>query len=170
MIDIPGAVYHTGHVVRDVHSAMQHWAGLAGAGPFALFRDFEFVSARYRGQPTSLRAHLAFAYSGESCIELIEPLGDQPGIYAELSGSFHHVGIGVPDLAASLATYAAAGVADAFRASFAFGGGCAYLDTVDSLGCFVELVEQTALVEQMLAQMRAAHRQWNRRDLTFKLG
>ncbi|MCB1624460.1 MAG: VOC family protein [Pseudomonadales bacterium] len=165
----PSGIYHSGYVVADIQSAVRHWVEQAGAGPFALFDDFTFVNPVYRGKAGGPSVALAFAYSGDSCIELIQPKNSDPSIYSETSGALHHVGIGVPILNAAVASYEAAGVTCAFKAEFPFGGGCAYLDTVGTLGVFTELVEMGPIVEGMLEQMRIAHRNWNRRDYTFTL-
>lgn len=165
-----GSVYHSGYVVADIHAAVAQWVRLAGAGPFALFENFEFVNPVYRGTPAAPKVTLAFAYSGETCIELIQHDEPGPSIYTESSGALHHIGIGVGNLDEALGAYAAAGVDCAFRAAFPFGGGCAYLDTRSTIGVFTELVERGPVVDQMLEQMRIAHRTWNRRDHTFTLG
>lgn len=165
-----GSMYHTGYVVSDVHASVRHWVEQAGVGPFVLFENFEFVNPVYRGAAGGPKVTLAFGYGGQSCIELIQPLDAAPSIYSEARGALHHVGIGVPDLTAGVQRYRAAGVECAFQAAFPFGGGCAYLDTLGTLGVFTELVEIGPVVEQMLAQMQAAHRGWNRRDYTFSLG
>lgn len=163
-------IYHTGYVVDDIDASIRHWVEQAGTGPFVRFDNFEFVNPVYRGQAVGPRVTLAFGYSGDTCIELIQPLDSAVRlIYGEVPGSAHHVGIGVAKLDEAIAAYATAGVECAFRASFAFGGGCAYLDTLATLGVFTELVERTPVVDGMLAQMRTAHREWNRRDLTFTL-
>lgn len=164
-----GGVYHTGWVVPNLQAAVRHWVEFAGAGPFVLFEDFAFVAPVYRGQPGGPRVTLAFGMSGESCIELIQPLDSGPSIYTESSGALHHVGILTDSLDAGIAAYAAAGVTCAFRAAFPFGSGCAYLDTTSTLGIYTELVERSPVIDGMLAQMRAAHRDWNRRDHTFVL-
>ena len=165
-----GSIYHTGYVVAEIHAAIRHWVRLAGAGPFVIFEDFEFVNPNYRGAMVGPKVTLAFAYSGDSCIELIQPHEAGPSIYAETPGSAHHIGIGVENLEASLQAYAAAGVECVFQAEFPFGGGCAYLDTRGTIGVFTELVERGTLVNEMIKQMQVAHRNWNRRDLTFTLG
>lgn len=165
-----GSVYHTGYVVADIHAAVAQWVRLAGAGPFVLFENFEFVTPVYRGRAGAPKVTLAFAFSGDTCIELIEPHDPGPSIYAESNGALHHIGIGVDNLDSALRDYAAAGVACAFRAAFPFGGGCAYLDTKSAIGVFTELVERGPVVNQMLEQMQSAHRRWNRRDHTFTLG
>jgi pyruvate/2-oxoglutarate dehydrogenase complex dihydrolipoamide acyltransferase (E2) component len=165
-----GSIYHSGYVVADIHAAIRHWVRLAGAGPFVIFEDFEFVNPNYRGAPVGPKVTLAFAYSGDSCIELIQPQEAGPSIYTETPGSAHHIGIGVENLEASVQAYASAGIECAFRAAFPFGGGCAYLDTRSTIGVFTELVERGAVVNEMIRQMQVAHRNWNRRDLTFTLG
>lgn len=165
-----GSIYHTGYVVTDIHAAVRHWVRLAGAGPFVLFENFEFVNPVYRGTPGAPVVTLAFAFSGDTCIELIQQHGPGPSIYAESRGALHHVGIGVDNLDEALRAYADAGVDCAFRAAFPFGGGCAYLDTRDAIGVFTELVELGPVVNDMLEKMRAAHRNWNRHDLTFAFG
>ena len=162
-----GTVYHTGYVVADIHAAIGHWVRLAGVGPFMLFEQFEFVNPIYRGTPGALKVTLAFGYSGDSCIELIQPHGSTPSIYSEASSALHHIGIGVDNLDRALRAYAAASVDCAFQAAFPFGGGCAYLDTKSTIGMFTELVERGPVVNQMLEKMQAAHRHWNRRDHTF---
>ena len=165
-----GSVYHTGYVVADIHAAVTQWVRLAGAGPFVLFENFEFVNPVYRGKSGAPKVTLAFGYSSDNCIELIQPHDSGQSIYSESSGALHHIGIGVANLDDALKAYAAAGVDCAFRAAFPFGGGCAYLDTKGAIGVFTELVERGPVVDQMLEQMRSAHRNWNRRDRTFTLG
>jgi len=167
---LSGSVYHSGYVVTDIRAAVAAWARLAGAGPFVLFEDFEFVEPVYRGTPGAPKVTLAFGFSGDSCIELIEPQGSAPSIYSESDGALHHIGIGVDDLDAGIRAYTTAGIECAFRAAFPFGGGCAYLDTRPAIGVFTELVERGPIVNQMLEQMKSAHRNWNRKDLTFTLG
>jgi methylmalonyl-CoA/ethylmalonyl-CoA epimerase len=165
----PGTIYHLGQVVADLPLAMRHWADQAGAGPFALFENFAFVTPWYRGRPEGPAVTLAFAYSGDTCIELIQPLSSAPSVYSETPGGLHHIGLYVDSLDAGLRDYGAAGIECAFRAAFPFGGGCAYLDTRATLGMFTELVERNPVVDGLLAQIRAAHRGWNGRDLTFTL-
>lgn len=167
---LSGSVYHSGYVVPDIRAAIADWVKLAGTGPFVLFEDFEFVEPVYRGAPGAPKVTLAFGFSGDSCIELIEPQGSAPSIYSESVGALHHIGIGVGDLDAGIRAYTVAGIECAFRAAFPFGGGCAYLDTRSAIGIFTELVERGPVVDQMLEQMKTAHRNWNRKDLTFTLG
>ena len=166
----PGPVYHTGYVVTDLRAAISNWVAQLGAGPFFLFEGFQFVDPVYRGSKAGPKVTLAFAFSGDFCVELIQQTDDTPSIYREASRALHHVGIAVPDLDAAIEVYAGNGIECSFRGGFPFGGGCAYLDTVDSLGFMTELVQRTPTIDAMLAQMRAAHANWNRKDHVAVLG
>lgn len=166
----PGPVYHAGYVVADLRGAIRHWVEQLGAGPFFLFEDFSFTDPFYRGRAVGPRVTLAFAYSGDFCVELIQQIDDVPSIYREAPRALHHLGIAVDDLESATAVYTNAGVECAFRGGFPFGGGCSYLDTVPRLGFMTELVQRTPLIDGMLAQMKAAHAGWNRRDHVATLG
>lgn len=162
-----GSYYHTGYVVPDVRAALRHWVEQLGVGPWVLFEKLEFVDPVYRGRPGGPTVSLAFAAAGDHFVELIEQHDPHPSIYRECRGALHHVGLSTTALAEDVRRYEAAGVRCAFSASFSFGGGCAYLDTLDTLGMFTELVEMTPPVQGMLGAMQAASRNWNRRDFTF---
>lgn len=162
-----GRYYHTGYVVKDVRAALKHWVEQLGVGPWVLFENLTFVDPVYRGQPGGPAVTLAFAAAGDHFVELIQQHDALPSIYRETRGALHHLGVSTCDLDAEVHRYEAAGVRCAFRGNFSFGGGCAYLDTLDTLGTFTEVVEFTPAVQGMLAAMQAASRDWNRTDYTF---
>lgn len=166
----PGPVYHSGFVVSDLQTAIRHWAEFAAAGPFVIFENFTFVDPLYRGLRIAPAVTLAFAYSGTTCIELIEQKVATPSVYTEQHGALHHVGIAVDHLDEALVGYEQAGIECAFRGGFPFGGGCAYLDTTRSLGFMVELVQRNAIIDAMLEQMRALHARWDRKSYVAQLG
>lgn len=160
----PGPVYHAGYVVPDISASIAQWVEKMGAGPFFLFENFAFVDPVYEGRSVGPQVTLAFAFTGDFCVELIQQHDAAPSIYRDAGPALHHLGIAVEDLQSSLAMYASAGVNSIFRAGFPFGGGCAYLDTRRELGFMTELVERNPVIDGLLAQMKAAHAQWNRRD------
>ena len=165
----PGPVYHCGYVVADIRESIRQWVSLAGAGPFVLFEDFTFCNVDYRGSSHAPVVTLAFAYSGTTCIELIQQHGDAPSIYSECRSGLHHIGIGCADIGTALACYEDLGMQCAFRGGFPFGGGCAYIDTRPQLGCFTELVEQTAGIQLILQQIRDLHAAWDQQTIIAKL-
>lgn len=160
----PGPVYHAGYVVTDMSASIAHWVEKLGAGPFFLFDNFAFVDPIFEGRPVGPSVTLAFAFSGDFCVELIQQHDEAPSVYRNCGSGLHHLGIAVDDLEASLLDYASAGVGSIFRAAFPFGGGCAYLDTRRELGFMTELVERNPVINGLLSQMKAAHANWNRKD------
>jgi hypothetical protein len=164
------SIYHVGHVVADARGAAERWARTAGVGPFFLFEDFEFVEPVYRGQRLGPKVTLAFGFSGDFCLELIEQQDDVDSIYREAPPGPHHVGIMAADVEGRIATFRVQGIDVVFRGGFSFGGECAYLDTRASLGCLLEIVSRHPVLEEMVGTMRAAHASWDRRDVFASLG
>jgi hypothetical protein len=85
-------------VVPDLEAAIARWVELAGAGPFFLFEDVHFDEGVYRGTPADVAPHrAAIGQHGDMQIELIQPLGDDPGIWRDVVpfGGFglHHTGL-----------------------------------------------------------------------------
>lgn len=78
-----GAVRQVGYVVRDIETAMQHWAAL-GVGPWFYKAQVESTEFNYYGKPSRLPAlSIALAYSGELQIELIQQRDDAPTLYRD---------------------------------------------------------------------------------------
>ena len=93
-----GPFVHYGHVVNDIHAAMESYLAL-GIGPFFYIAaererrwDKQFQSGGGRkgklretqlhyGEPTAYRALVAMAYNGETGIELIQPYNDEPSCH-----------------------------------------------------------------------------------------
>ena len=95
------------YVVDDIDAAMQHWHDLHGVGPFLVARNENPMSnAFYRGNKApSSRVNIAFAYVGDMQLELIELIGDTPGLYKEALDrqqyGVHHYAVCVDDFAAA---------------------------------------------------------------------
>ena len=78
-----GAVRQVGYVVRDIESAMQHWARL-GVGPWFYKEDLVSTEYTYYGKPSAKpRVSIALANSGELQIELIQQRDDAPSLYLD---------------------------------------------------------------------------------------
>ncbi|MEV6341933.1 VOC family protein [Actinoplanes sp. NPDC051851] len=89
MSRIFGAVRQNGYVVRDIHTAMHHWAGTLGVGPWFFFDDMALGDFRYRGEPSDARISVALANSGDLQIELIQPTNDAPSMYRDFLAAGH---------------------------------------------------------------------------------
>lgn len=136
-------------VVRDLDAALRRYWERFGVGPWRVYTYGPPLVRQmtYRGKREDYRMRLAFAQTGATQLELIQPLTDN-NIYAEQLArkgeGLNHVGIFVPSLDA--------GIAEAEREGFSvlqsgrgYGrlgdGGFAYLDTEASVGMIVELIE-----------------------------
>ena len=100
---IMGPAHQIAYVVDDIDTAMRRWHSEHGVGPFLVTRNAVPLSnAYYRGRKAQTnRAHIAFAYVGDMQLELIELVGDTPGLYREardrrLTG-VHHYAVLVED-------------------------------------------------------------------------
>ncbi len=113
---ILGPATQLGFVVRDVEAAVRHWIEVFGIGPFVVMEHGTSVPppvTYMRGRPVSVELKLAFGFSGDVQIELIEQTNDAPSPYTEfLAGGregLQHLGYWVHDHAAATQRVEAAG-------------------------------------------------------------
>ena len=167
-IQPPGNIYQIAYVVSNLHDAVDQWAGITGAGPFFLFENFEFIEPEHNGQATELAVSIALGFSGGLCVEIIEQHDDRPSIYSdwvETKGyGLHHVAILEAAFPEAIMAYQKKGAPCVFRAGFGDGTRLAYLDTRDSLGCYLEIVEFSDFVRDALGALREAHESWDGQD------
>jgi methylmalonyl-CoA/ethylmalonyl-CoA epimerase len=130
---------HIGIACRDLDAAIELYESIFG---------LTVVSRETNGQQGVREAMLmvADAPAGMSYVQLLEPLGpDTPvGRFIERRGEgIHHVGYGVADIEAALATLGAAGLRliDARPRHGSMGASIAFLHPGDLGGVLTELVE-----------------------------
>lgn len=137
---IDGRLYHLGVVVRDIDAAMDAYRTFLGVPAF--HRLDTNYPARHRDWQGTIANRNAFGKWGDLIVELVEPgLGNGPAgeyLHARGEGVFH-VGYATDD-----PTQRPGGVAPCFevRSTRRPDGtyGIVYLDTMGTLGFFVELV------------------------------
>jgi len=138
---VGAGLFQQAYIVTDRAVAERSMRMSFGCTRFASFEmEGDWV---YRGRPVSCTLSLAFGRSGDVQIELMQPLHGE-GIHFEFlerrGPGLHHLGFMIDDMAASVA----AAERDGFTAAMSggFGGvGITYLDTVDALGLYVELID-----------------------------
>ncbi len=102
-----GPAKQVAYVVRDIDAAMERWRSEHGVGPFLVARNATPLNnAYYRGEKARTNCvHLAFAYIGDMQLELIELVGDTPGLYKEAldrgNDGVHHYAVLVEDFASA---------------------------------------------------------------------
>ncbi|MCW1383704.1 VOC family protein [Novosphingobium sp. KCTC 2891] len=84
MSRIFGATRQVAMVVKDIDTAMAAMTEKMGIGPFFILRDVQPEDYQYRGQAMAAPVlSLAFAFSGDLNIELIQQHDDVPSAYTE---------------------------------------------------------------------------------------
>jgi hypothetical protein len=161
-------------VVPDLEASIGKWVSQAGAGPFFVFEDVHFEGGMYRGTPSDVAPHrAAIGQHGAMQIELIQPLGDHPGIWREVVPTggfgFHHTALYCEDYDAEKAALIASGAEVAFE-GLMMGARTGYLDTVKTLGFMTELITANPVAEQVFAMFRDAANGWDGSDPIRKVG
>lgn len=78
-----GKLAQWGYVVRDIEVAMRCWTEVLHIGPFVYIEDVGDVICRYHGQSTDVKISVAFAYHGDTQIELIQQRNAAPSPYID---------------------------------------------------------------------------------------
>ena len=165
-------------VVPDLEQAIGRWVRLSGAGPFFVFEDVHFTDSIYRGTPADVAPHrAAIGQMGDMQIELIQPAGDEPGVWTDIAPqgglggttALHHAGLYCTDYDAERAAYTIDGAEVAFE-GLMMGARTCYIDTCDTLGFFIELITANPVAEQVFGAFRDAAEGWDGRDPIRTLG
>ncbi|MCB2077273.1 MAG: VOC family protein [Novosphingobium sp.] len=161
-------------VVTDIEAAIDHWVKTAGAGPFFIFGEVHFTDSNYRGTPMDIApSRAAMGQFGDTQIELVQPLGDDPGIWRDLvpfgKSGFHHTGLYCTDYEAQRDAYLQAGAELAFE-GLMMGAKTCYIDTSPTLGFMTELVTANPIAEQVFGTIRAASEGWDGKDPIRSMG
>ena len=160
-----GPIVQNAFVVRDIESAVAHWSGKVGVGPFYLLEHVAFGEVQFRGAPLSLDMSVAIAQWGPIQIELIAQHDRTPSIYTEFAArhgeGLQHVGVMCDSLDAELERHKARGVSPVQWGATAAGMRFAYLDTDAQPGGMIELIENGPAVEAFFAMVRKGAANWD---------
>lgn len=155
-------------VVSDLVTAIDHWATQAGVGPFFWFDDVGATQGRHRGVPAPFPAsEAAIAYAGDMQIELVHQDNDDPGVFRDVFArgeyGLHHMALVCDDYETERAAYVDTGSEVAYEAVIGDARTC-WIDTTETLGFMVELLESSPNRTRGFAAMRAAAATWDGRD------
>lgn len=161
-------------VVTDLEAAIDKWVKTAGAGPFFVFGAFHFDDSHYRGQPMDVApCRASIGYFGDMQIELVEPKGDEPGIWRDVvppgQSGFHHTGLYSENYDADVSYYLDSGAEMAFE-GLMMGSKTCYIDTVPQLGFMTEVITANPVAEQVFGTIRQASEGWDGRDPIRTMG
>lgn len=143
-------LFHVGIVVHDLDDAMQRYGEL-GVAPWATF-DAE-IPGTFRGNEMVVAARVAFAQSGPTYLELVQPTKGEwtASVFLKERGEgAYHLGYWVEDLDEAMRRAVTLGFAIDIVSER---GGFAYLDASRTAGLHIELVStrNRPAIEQFLA-------------------
>ncbi len=164
-----GAVFQLGLVVRDIEAAMQHWLAAMGVGPFIYMHDPGAIDYTYRGQPTDPRSSIAFTYSDNMQIELIQQHNDAPSPYTDFLASgregLQHIAFYTQDMSAACAQLEANGLVRIYTiAPRGSDERIYYYEDPRQPGTMTEVIPRTPKRRRVHAAILAATKGWEGTD------
>lgn len=155
-------------VVPDLEQAVRHWVDSSGVGPFFLFDNVTFDNPCYRGESGDCPdISAAMAQAGDLQIELVCQRDACPSIWRDLvpegQSGLHHMALYCEGYDATLAAYTGGGAEVAFS-GLMMGSRVCWVDTRDSLGFMVELIEANPVADSVFNGFREAAENWDGRD------
>jgi len=168
MSRIFGEIRQNGYVVRDIESALRHWTGELGVGPFFYFERVPIQDFRYRGAPSPLEVSIALANSGPLQIELIQQRNDAPSMYRDFVAAGHeglqHVACWTETFDAELERLEAAGHSVGQSGHIGEGGRFVYFETENHPGTVLELSEISGAKGRFFRHVEECALHWDGRD------
>lgn len=162
-----GPVFQIAYVVPSIDAALAHWTGVLGVGPFFRAAGIEYAEHVYRGRATDTDLSIAWAYSGDTQIELIQQHNDAPSIYRDFvtlspDGGQQHLGVLVNDLPAAVREGEGRGLRILQHGATTNGIAFAYLgDDGQPLGTVIELLQRADAILAAFKAIKAAADAWD---------
>lgn len=151
-------------VVRDLEEAALRWHRTMGIGPFIMNRHIPITEGIHRGRPQKTDFSTAIAQAGPVQIELVQQHDDSPSCYRDMVAAgaegMHHVAIIAEDYDAAVASYSAESHEIASEGKFGEVRFC-YIDTVETLGHMVEILEDSRAIRAFFAMIARAAEEWD---------
>jgi hypothetical protein len=157
-------------VSKDWRKSVQHWIDVMGAGPFFILK-LPPLEKNYRGRLVSDTFEVAISFVGNTSLEIIQPVNDEPSMFREVlekkgDGALHHMfpdfhAMDDAEFNARRKKYADLGMNIACEFNIPGLGHNIFYDSLQDLGSFVELSQVTPQGFQICRNMFEAHRTWD---------
>ena len=166
-------IFQYAYLVNDLDEGIERWHKLMGAAPWFCARHHQCDEFSYRGTNQEADVSYAFAYCGETQIQLIQQHDDTPSIYRDMFAAgeegFHHIGTLVSDFPAERQRLLDMGF-DIGTELYADGVNAAYFDTRAWNGAFTEIHGDPNHILGSFAQWKRAHDLWKAGDPVIARG
>lgn len=158
------AVRQLAYVTQDIDAALTYWTDVLHVGPFFLLEHITLGNQRYRGTPSNVELTIALGNSGGMQVELIQQNDDAPSVYKEFLDAgrvgLHHFGIMPLDYQATYARYRSFGHEAAFELTVG-DAQVVYFDTVQAIGHFTELWQDSDIITRLALMVENASKDWD---------
>lgn len=149
---------------------LRFWGEAFGTGPFWVM-EFSLPGQTLRGKPTAAASKAALTMQGNTQIEVLCALDDEPSVYTEWiekhggevppAGLFHHFLVDADDHAATRQRIIAHGAAEGFEGVMPDGRSLSYLDGGAVTGSYIEVVSRTEQAMKVVAAMTRECENWD---------
>ena len=160
-----GPIMQIAYVVEDLDAAIGHWSKTLGVGPWAVQRHVAYAANAYKGAPTSADVSVAFAYSGEINIELVQQHNDEPSVFRDFArkhgAGLQHLGVLSEDLEGDTKRLEEQGNGLVQRLVNPNGIETRFFQTEHHPGALLELIGRSALTDAAFAQLKKAAENWD---------
>ena len=152
------------YVVRDMDATLKYWVDTLKVGPFFMFEHCPLENQKFFGEPANTDVSLALGNSGALQIEIIYQHDDGPSVYKEFLDAgrvgVHHFGMMPVDYAAACEQYKALGHQAAFECTVG-GAPLTYFDTVQTVGHYIELWDNSDVFKNLFQMIEDAAKDWD---------
>jgi hypothetical protein len=164
-----GPAFQLGVVVRDIEAAMLHWTRSLGIGPFIYMHDPGPIEYTYRGERTNPDLSIAFSYSDNLQIELIQQRNGAPSPYTDFLASgregLQHLAFYANDMAGACKQLEANGLQRVYTiAPVGSDERVYYYEDSKQPGTMTEVIMRTPLRRRVHAAILAATKGWEGSD------
>ncbi|MFA7555792.1 MAG: VOC family protein [Spongiibacteraceae bacterium] len=158
------------YVVTDLESACHQFHERLGVGPFVGGSEGVLENHIYRGSPAlPIKLKAVFVQSGDINIELVELVSAAPSAFHDLfdngRGGLHHAAMFSDDYEAQKQRFVSQGMDVVSEFSTDFGAKICYVDARETLGHFIELYPENAIIRAMYSQARNIAGDWSANKL-----
>ena len=155
------------YVVNDMDSALKYWIETLKVGPFFLFEHCPLENQKFFGKPANTDVTLALGNSGSLQIEIIYQHNDEPSVYKEFLDAgrvgVHHFGLMPDDYVNACNQYRSLGHEAAFECTIG-GAPLVYFDTVETVGHYIELWDNSSVFKNLFDMIEGAATDWDGKD------
>lgn len=165
------ALNQIAYVTHDIEASITWWIEKMGVGPFLLLRDIVFDRSDYLGKTRPVTYSAAVSYSGDLCVELIEPNG--PSIFHDWLTAgrtgVQHLCVFTDDFQSTAAAIEAKG-GKRIQGGLISGGEIAFFAMGDDQDIILEVAQLSPESQRMFDAVKAAATNWDGNQRYVALG